>query len=154
MSSKGPECGCPRHEGSDLKGHLYLGGRGGHCRDDCPTLPTPHSPPPPCPTSINSLYMVSLTQWARVGGFSIVCRSSDQCPVCPVVLGGEGASPSRSCPEIVWGCNSPRLYSAEAPFLWTSLPSLLYPPWKLRSHSMEAPPAPGPHPREFLRSRH
>ena len=125
MSSKGPECGCPRHEGSDLEGHLYLGGGGGSLQGDCPWMIVQLSPPhiylpqPALPPLIVFKWCLSLS--GPVWEVSVLCVgpvTSALRVLC--VLGGKGASASRSCPEIVWGCNSPRLYSAEAPFLWTS----------------------------------
>ena len=66
------------------------------------------------------------------------------------VLWGEGASLSWSCRSAPGaggggrGVAAPGYVLTEALFLWTSLSSLLYPPWKLRSHSIGAPLAPGP----------
>ena len=66
------------------------------------------------------------------------------------VLRGEGASLSQSCPGAPGagggsgGVAAPGSALTEALFLRTSLSSLLYPPWKLRSHSIWAPLASRP----------
>lgn len=51
------------------------------------------------------------------------------------------------------GAAAPGSVLTEAPFLWTSLLSLLILPGDSGGHSMGAPAAPGPHPRKFLRSK-
>ena len=76
--------------------------------------------------------------------------SSGQCPTCPACLVGGRSLALTAMPQCTWagggGWGVAALGSVltESLFLWTSLSSLLCPPWKLRSHSIGAPLAPGP----------